>query len=143
VPVPNDSLAAVRQLEVGMRAQEGRKFSFHRLLDQSLRARTQDFRERIVDFVFLTQGSNIILSHGVTLFREVRAGLVTNPVTPPFSRRHHPDSAIALLKLLSEAARSIPQSLPDEDGLLSVSMAEAEAVLKLLEEEGVDFAIVG
>jgi hypothetical protein len=49
----------------------------------------------VVDFVFLTDGNNFILGHGVTLLREVRAGLSTNPVTPPSPRRHHPDFAIA------------------------------------------------
>jgi hypothetical protein len=27
----------------------------------------QNFRERVVDFVFLTEGKNFILAHGVTL----------------------------------------------------------------------------
>ena len=80
MPVPNDALAAVRQLEIGVRAQEGRKFSLHRLLDQPLRARAQDFGERIVDFVFLTEGNNFILGHGVTLLREVRVGWTPTPL---------------------------------------------------------------
>ncbi len=33
---------------------------------------------------------------GVSLLREVQAGFVTRLDTPPFSSRHHPDSAIAL-----------------------------------------------
>ena len=50
--VPNDALAAVRQLEIGVRTQERRELGLHRLLDQPLRARAQDFGQRVVDFVF-------------------------------------------------------------------------------------------
>ncbi len=72
--MPDDALAAVRQLEIGVRPQERRELGLHRLLDQPLRARAQDFGERVVDFVFLTEGNNFILGHGVTLLREVRVG---------------------------------------------------------------------
>jgi hypothetical protein len=75
-------------------AKEGRKFGLHRLLDQPLRARAQDFSERVVDFVFLAEGNNFILGHGVTLLLGGSGRLDTNPVTPPSSHRH-PDSAIA------------------------------------------------
>jgi hypothetical protein len=78
--VPNDALAAIRQLEIGVRGQERRKFSFHRLLNQSLRARAQNIGEWIVDFVFLTQGNNFIPSHGVTLLLEVRVGSTPTPL---------------------------------------------------------------
>jgi hypothetical protein len=43
-------------------------------------ARTQDFSQRVVDFVFLTEGDNIILGHGVTLLREVRVGCTPTPL---------------------------------------------------------------
>ena len=78
--MPNDALAAVRQLEIAVRGQEGREFGLHRLLDQPLRARAQDFGERVVDFVFLTEGNNFILGHGVTLLREVRVGCTPTPL---------------------------------------------------------------
>ena len=58
-------------------------------------ARPQNFGERIIDFAFWPEGDNSILGQGVTLLREVRAGLVTNPVTPPSSHRQ-PLSGIAL-----------------------------------------------
>lgn len=48
-----------------------------------------------------------------------------------------------VLKMLSEAARSIPELTPDEDGLLSVSAEEVEEVLNLLEAAGVEFIILG
>ena len=78
--VPNDALAAVRQLEVAVRGQEGREFSLHRLLDYPLRASAQDFGERIVDFTFLPEGNNFILGHGVTLLWEVRVGCTPTPL---------------------------------------------------------------
>ena len=57
--MPNDTLAAVRQLEIGVRAKERRKLRLHRLLDQPLRAGAQDFGERVVDFVFLTEETTL------------------------------------------------------------------------------------
>jgi Flp pilus assembly pilin Flp len=93
--MPNDALAAFRQLEIGVRAQEGRELRLHRLLDQPLRARVQDFGERVVDFVFLAEGNNFILGHGITLLLGGSGRLDTNPVTPPSSPRHHPLSRIA------------------------------------------------
>jgi hypothetical protein len=49
------------------------------------RARTQDFGQRVVDFIFLTEGDNIILGHGVTLLREVPVGCTPTPLR----RLHH------------------------------------------------------
>jgi hypothetical protein len=63
-----------------MAGQKGREFGLHGLLDQPLRPRAQDFRERIVDFVFLTEGNNFMLGHGVTLLREVRVGCTPTPL---------------------------------------------------------------
>ena len=57
--MPNDALAAVRQLEIAVRSQKGREFSLHRLLDQPFRAGTQNFRERVVDFIFLTEETTL------------------------------------------------------------------------------------
>ncbi len=54
----------------------------------SFRAPVQDFRERIVDFVFLSERNDSILVHGVTLLLGESGGLVTTPVTPPYSPRH-------------------------------------------------------
>ena len=81
----NDTLAAVRQLEIGVRPQERRELGLHGLLDQPLRARAQDFGERVVDFVFLAEGNNSILGHGVTLLR--RFGQVWSPT--PLRRLPH------------------------------------------------------
>ena len=92
--MPNDALAPVGEREGRMRSHEGVEFRLDRLGDQPTGARAQDFGERIVDFAFLPEGDNSILGHGVTLLREVRAGLVTNPVTPPSSHRH-PVSRVA------------------------------------------------
>jgi hypothetical protein len=80
MPVPNDALVTVRQLQIGVRAKEGRELGLHRLLDQPLRARAQNFGERVVDFVFLTEGNNFILGHGVALLREVRVGSTPTPL---------------------------------------------------------------
>ena len=95
MPVPDNALAPVRQLEAGMPGQEVGKLRLDRLLNQTFRPRAQNFTQRIVNFVWLTQRNNSILVHGVTLLREVRAGFDTNPVTPLQSHRHHPLSAIA------------------------------------------------
>jgi hypothetical protein len=100
--MPNDPLAAVRQLKIGMRAQEGRELGLHRLLDQPPRAKAEDFSERVVDFVFLTQGDNFILGHGVTLLREVRIGWIPTPLRRLPRAFHHPLSRIAR----SQASRS-------------------------------------
>ena len=83
--MPNDALATVRQLEIGVRGQESRELGLHRLLDQPLRARAQDFGERVVDFVFRAEGNNFILGHGVTLLWEVRVGCTPTPLR----RLHH------------------------------------------------------
>jgi hypothetical protein len=52
-PPRNDPQATVRQLEIGVQSQKGRKLRFNGLCNQPPRARTQDFRERVVDFVFV------------------------------------------------------------------------------------------
>ncbi|BBU64300.1 hypothetical protein MSC49_42350 (plasmid) [Methylosinus sp. C49] len=96
----NDALAPIRQLQIGVLRQKRGELRLDGLLDQPLRAGTQDFREWIVDCAFLFEGDNIFLGYGVTLLREVRAGLVTDPVTQPSSRSHHPLSAIAHSKSL-------------------------------------------
>jgi hypothetical protein len=44
------------------------------------RRTTQDFGQRIVDFIFLTEEDNIILGHGVTLLLEVRVGWTPTPL---------------------------------------------------------------
>lgn len=92
MPMPNDALATVRQLQIAVRGQEGRELRLHGLLDEPPRARAQNFRERAVDFVFLMEGDSIILGHGVTLLREVRVGRTPTPLA---SRRHRPNSAMA------------------------------------------------
>jgi hypothetical protein len=58
--VTNDAPAPVRQFQIGMRRQKHREFRLHRLFNQPLRAGAQDCGERVVDFVFLPKGDNII-----------------------------------------------------------------------------------
>src|SRR5208282_3398581 len=80
--------------ELRGRGQKCLELRRHRLGDQSTRAGSQYFSERIVDCPFLSKGNNSILSHGVTLLLGGSGGLITNPVTPPSSHRH-PVSSIA------------------------------------------------
>jgi hypothetical protein len=58
------SLTAIRNNEIGGRDQKRLEFRFDRLVDQPTRARTQDFGERIVDFIFLSEGYNSMLVQG-------------------------------------------------------------------------------
>ena len=80
MPVTHDPLAAVRQDGVRVPGQEGIKLRFDRLRDQPFGSGAQDFGERIVDFLFLTQDDDFILGHGVTLLREVRDGWTPTPL---------------------------------------------------------------
>jgi hypothetical protein len=61
MPVSNDALAAIRQLVIGMRGHEGVEFRLHRLGDQPTGPRPKDFRERVIDFVWLAERNNLIL----------------------------------------------------------------------------------
>ena len=97
MPMPDNALAPVRQFEIGMPGEERRELRLDRLLDQPLRAAPQNFGQRIVNFIWLTERDNSSLVHGVTLLREARAGIRANPVTPLKSHRHHPLSRIARL----------------------------------------------
>ncbi len=94
MPVANHPLAAIRKHELRGRGQKCLELRLHRLGDQTTRAGSQYFSERIVDCPFLSKGNNSILSHGVTLLLGGSGGLITNPVTPPSSHRH-PVSSIA------------------------------------------------
>jgi len=94
VPMANHASAAVGKNEIGGRGQKRLEFRLRRPGDQPARARTQDFSERIIDFVFPAEGNDSILVHGVTLLSGGSGGLITNPVTPPSSHRH-PVSRIA------------------------------------------------
>ena len=76
----DNALAPVWQLEIGMPGQERCELRFHRLLNQSFRAGSQNFCQGIVNFVWLTQRDNPILIHGVTLLREVRDGSTPTPL---------------------------------------------------------------
>ena len=69
-------------------------FDLNRPCNQPTSAGSQNFGERIIDFVFLSETDDTILVHGVTLLLGDSGGLVTNPVTPPSSPRH-PVSRIA------------------------------------------------
>src|SRR5208283_2147519 len=70
------------------------EFDLNRPCNQPTSAGSQNFGERIIDFVFLSERDDAILVHGVTLLLGDSGGLVTNPVTPPSSPRH-PVSSIA------------------------------------------------
>jgi hypothetical protein len=65
-----------------MPGQERCELRFHRLLNQSFRAGSQNSCQGIVNFVWLTESDNPILTHGVTLLWEVRDGS-----TPTLSSR--------------------------------------------------------
>src|SRR5208337_3173658 len=77
--------------------------------NQPTSAGSQNFGERIIDFVFLSERDDAILVHGVTLLLGDSGGLVTNPVTPPSSPRH-PVSSIAH-KIREETGNILPCSL--------------------------------
>ena len=53
--VPNDALAAVRKDEIGVHGEERVELNLHGLHDELARTRAQDFGERIVDSVFLSE----------------------------------------------------------------------------------------
>ena len=78
----DNALAPVWQLEIGMPGQERCELRFHRLLNQSFRAGSQNFCQGIVNFVWLTERDNAPLGGS--------GRLDTNPVTPLKSLRHHP-----------------------------------------------------
>ena len=70
----------VRQFEIGMPGEERRELRLDRLLDQPLRAAPQNFGQRIVNLIWLTERDNSILVHGVTLLREARVGVAPTPL---------------------------------------------------------------
>ena len=78
--VPDNALTPVRQLEIGMPGEERRELRLDRLLDQPFRAAPQNFGQRIVNLIWLTERDNSILVHGVTLLREARAGVAPTPL---------------------------------------------------------------
>jgi hypothetical protein len=92
--VANYALAAVRKGQIGVRGKKRIEFDLNRPCNQPASAGSQNFGERIIDFVFLSERDDAILVHGVTLLLGNSGGLVTNPVTPPSSPRH-PVSSIA------------------------------------------------
>ena len=92
--VANDTLAAVRKGQIGVRGKKRIEFDLNRPCNQPASAGSQNFGERIIDFVFLSERDDAVLVHGVTLLLADSGGLVTNPVTPPSSPRH-PVSRIA------------------------------------------------
>ena len=78
--VPDNALAPVRQFEIGMPGEERRELRLDRLLDQPFRAAPQNFGQRIVNLIWLTERDNSILVHGVTLLREARVGVAPTPL---------------------------------------------------------------
>jgi len=98
VPVPHHAVAAVRQLLVLHAGQEGRNLGLDRLGQQLAGTGAQHLGQGIVNLAGLTQPDDSgSLAHGVSLSLGDSGGLVTRLDTPPFSGRHHPDSAIALI----------------------------------------------
>ena len=75
MPVPDDTLAPVRQ-PLGLHcSQECVSFRLDGLGQQPTSAASQDRRQRIVDLIGLTEGNNSVNAHlGVSLLREVQAG---------------------------------------------------------------------
>jgi hypothetical protein len=95
--MPDQTVAAVRQLQVAHLSQEGLSLILNRLGQQFAGASSQNIRQGIIDRIGLTQAQNIgSLVHGVSLSRRGSGRLDTRLDTPPFSNRHHPLSAIAL-----------------------------------------------
>jgi len=100
VAMANHPLTAVRKNKFGIRCEKSLKFRLDRLGDQPARASTQDFGERIVDFVFLAIGNNIMIGQGVTLLvggsgrfghqPRYAAFLTASPIFPHSSRPLHP-----------------------------------------------------
>ena len=78
-------LTAVRKDQLGVRREKRLEFRLDRLGDQMARASAQDFRERILNFVFLAIGNNIMIGQGVTLLW--RIGQVWSPT--PLRRLPH------------------------------------------------------
>ena len=68
--MPNNALAPVRQFEIRMPGEERRELRLDRLLDQPFRAAPQNFGQRIVNFIWLTERDDFIVVHGVSLLRE-------------------------------------------------------------------------
>ena len=94
--VPNQAVTPIRQLHALHRGQERVRFCFDGLRQKAAGALAQNRRQRILDLVGLTERNNSAIAHrGVSLLLEVQAGFITRLDTPPFSRRHHPGSAIA------------------------------------------------
>jgi hypothetical protein len=60
--------------------EERRELRLDRLPDQPFRTAPQNFGQRIVNFIWLTERDNSILVHGVTLLREARAGVAPTPL---------------------------------------------------------------
>jgi hypothetical protein len=67
VALTNDPLTGFRKQKAGVRGKKRLGLRLDYLGDQAARARTQDFRERVADFVFLAIG-NVITGQGLTLF---------------------------------------------------------------------------
>ena len=102
----NYALAAVRKGQIAVQGKKRIEFDLNRPCNQPTSAGSQNFGERIIDFVFLSERDDAILVHGVTLLLGDLGGLVTNPVTPPSSPRH-PVSRIALTEPANHRLRFI------------------------------------
>jgi hypothetical protein len=74
--VANYALAAVRKGQIGVQGKKRIEFDLNRPCNQPTSAGSQNFGERIIDFVFLSERDDAILVHGVTLLLGDSGGLV-------------------------------------------------------------------
>src|SRR5450830_687127 len=99
VTMPDDAVAAVRQLEILHGGKERPGLHLDSLRKQLPGAGSKDICQGIVDLVRLTKPDNTaILIHGVSLSLRGSGRLDTRLDTPPISYRHHPASRLAPLR---------------------------------------------
>ena len=82
----NYALAAVRKGQIAVQGKKRIEFDLNRPCNQPTSAGSQNFGERIIDFVFLSERDDAILVHGVTLLLGYWA--VRSPT--PLRRLLHP-----------------------------------------------------
>ncbi len=95
--VANDALAAVRKGQIGVRGKRRIEFDLNRPCNQPTSAGSQNFGERIIDFVFLSERDDSILVHGVTLFLGDSGGLSPTPLRRLLHPRPGLEKALAAL----------------------------------------------
>src|ERR1039458_7672022 len=106
VTMPDDAVAAVRQLEILHGGKERPGLHLDSLRKQLPGAGSKDICQGIVDIVRLTKPDNTaILIHGVSLSLRGSGRLDTRLDTPPISYRHHPVSCLAPMDEVSSYER--------------------------------------